>query len=77
VGLAAWRDGDELVLRVADTGRVTSELRRALTGRAPGLGLRIVLSLLAEDGGRLELRADEPGVVLEVRLPGPGPGHDR
>jgi two-component system sensor histidine kinase BaeS/two-component system sensor histidine kinase KdpD len=77
VWLTAWCDGDELVLRVADAGRVTAELRRAVAGRAPGLGLRIVRSLLAEAGGRLALRADEPGVVLEVRLPGYVPRRDR
>jgi two-component system OmpR family sensor kinase len=73
VRLTGWRDGDTLVLRVADAGHATAELRRSLAGRGTGLGLGIVRSLVAEAGGRLELCTGERGVVVEVRLPGYGP----
>lgn len=69
VFLSARLDDGELVLRVADTGSPTAALRRALAGETSGLGLSIVRSLLAEAGGRLVLRTDEPGVVLEARMP--------
>jgi signal transduction histidine kinase len=72
VRLAACLDGDVLVLQVADGGRPTSALRRALAGRTDGLGLRIVRSVVADIGGSLHLRNVPAAVVLEVRLPGYG-----
>jgi two-component system, OmpR family, sensor histidine kinase BaeS len=85
VTLAARDEGDQVVLRVADTGRgitaddlpyVFDRFWRAEKSRSrrtggSGLGLAIVRQLLAAHGGTAEA-ASEPGAgaVFTLRLPG-------
>ncbi|MET7575133.1 HAMP domain-containing sensor histidine kinase [Streptomyces sp. NPDC005492] len=84
VTLTAWRDGDDIVLTVADTGigiapddlpHVFERFWRADQSRSrrtggSGLGLSIVRDLIAAHSGTVEA-ASEPGAgsVFTVRLP--------
>jgi two-component system sensor histidine kinase BaeS len=84
VTLTAWRDGDDIVLTVADTGigiapenlsHVFERFWRADQSRSrrtggSGLGLSIVRDLAAAHSGTVEA-ASEPGAgsVFTLRLP--------
>ena len=85
IGLGAWRDGDEVVISVRDTGvgipremlpRVFDLFAQVdgTRGRAQGglgIGLMLVRSLVEMHGGRVEARSEGEGRGSEfvVRLP--------
>jgi two-component system phosphate regulon sensor histidine kinase PhoR len=84
VTLLARRDGDEIVLAVADTGmgipeaeqqalftrffRASNAVRQAVPGT--GLGLAIVSTVVDNHDGRIEVRSAEgAGTTVTIRLP--------
>ena len=84
VRLHAHREGDEVVLAVADTGmgipeneqkalftrffRASNAVRQAVPGT--GLGLAIVSTVVNNHGGRIEVRSAEgAGTTFTIRLP--------
>jgi PAS domain S-box-containing protein len=85
IRLSARRDGDEVVVRISDTGigipasqlphvfemfvQVDAEWQRVLGGL--GIGLSLVEQYVGLHGGRVEARSDGPGTGSEfiVRLP--------
>lgn len=83
VTVDADADGDEVVLRVADSGdgvpadvapRIFRAFEQADQGdtrrsRGMGLGLSVVHQLCERMGGSVRLRGDRPGACFEVRLP--------
>jgi signal transduction histidine kinase len=84
VTLLAHRDGDDVVLAVADTGmgipeaeqntlftrffRASNAVRQAVPGT--GLGLAIVSTVVENHDGRIEIRSAEgAGTTVTIRLP--------
>lgn len=86
VTLDARRDGDDIVIRVADTGVAIPEADRERVfqpfqrGAAPegepegaGLGLTVVKSFVELHGGRVEIGANrDRGTTVTLRLPADG-----
>jgi signal transduction histidine kinase len=85
ITLSAWRQGEEIVLTVADTGigipaedqaRVFQRFERGpqAAQRGAGLGLALVKNLIELHGGRVELVSQpEVGTTVTCRLPRQGP----
>jgi signal transduction histidine kinase len=77
--VSAWRDGDMVTIRVADTGpgippRAREHLFQAFQGSVraggTGLGLAIAAELVHAHGGTIELAQDGPGAIFDIKLPG-------
>lgn len=85
VTVSVAREGDEAVIRVADTGpgipveaqptifsrfvRVDSSRSRSATSKSTGLGLSIVQALTAAHNGSITLTSEPGNTVFELRLP--------
>ena len=78
VSLSAWRQGDELVLAVADNGPGVSPVQRqhlftpfyTTKKGGTGLGLPVVHKVAEAHGGRLEIGDNQPrGAVFRLVLP--------
>jgi signal transduction histidine kinase len=79
--VSAVRDGDALVLRVADNGpgipaeereRVLQRFVRLEKSRSQagsGLGLSLVAAVVRLHNGTIELGDGDPGLVVTIRLP--------
>ena len=88
VGLTARREGNEVVIRVADSGPGMTEeqVKRAVQpfargadtdGRGAGLGLSLVTRFVELHDGRLEIRsAPGRGTAVTCRLPTGAPPAD-
>ena len=66
ISVSLQPDADEWVLKVADEGQGLPETEEAPT---KGIGMRLVMSLVAQIHGDLRVHA-ERGAVFEIRLPG-------
>ena len=66
ISVSLKADADEWVLKVADQGQGLPETEEAPT---KGIGMRLVMSLVAQIHGDLRVHA-ERGAVFEIRLPG-------
>jgi signal transduction histidine kinase len=78
LGISAGLEGDELVIRVSDTGPgIPEEVRDRLfqsfvtSGKkgGTGLGLAIVKKILDEHGGSVGVESSSGGATFELRLP--------
>jgi signal transduction histidine kinase len=84
--ISAVREGQELVLRVADTGKgIPKEVEEKLfqsfvtSGKrgGTGLGLAIVKKIVDEHAGTIEVASSPGGATFTLRLPIEGPPVDR
>jgi signal transduction histidine kinase/putative methionine-R-sulfoxide reductase with GAF domain len=80
--VTASREGNELVVRVADTGRgIPKEIQQSLfqsfvtAGKrgGTGLGLAIVKKIVDEHGGKIDVDSSAEGATFTLRLPQDGP----
>jgi len=78
LGISAGMEGDELVIRVSDTGPgIPDEVKDRLfqsfvtSGKrgGTGLGLAIVKKILDEHGGSVRVESSSRGATFELRLP--------
>jgi signal transduction histidine kinase len=81
VTISAHREGETLVLRVADNGPGVPEaerervlqrfvrLEKSRTQPGSGLGLSLVAAVVRLQGGTIELGDANPGLVVTIRLP--------
>lgn len=82
LGISASVDGEELVIRVSDTGpgipkevegRLFQSFVSAGKRGGTGLGLAIVKKIVDEHGGRIEVESSERGATFTLRVPQFGP----
>jgi signal transduction histidine kinase len=83
LGIASHLEGEELVIRVSDTGPgIPKEIEGKLfqsfvtMGKegGTGLGLAIVKKIVDEHSGRVTFESSPEGATFELRLPQPAPG---
>jgi signal transduction histidine kinase len=77
--IEASNDGDEIVVKVTDTGPGIDEETAARVfdpffttkepGKGTGLGLHTVHNIITRSGGRISVSSDSSGTTFEVRLP--------
>jgi len=84
ITIRAVREGGDLVVSVADTGRgIPKEIEERLfqsfvtAGKrgGTGLGLAIVKKIVDEHGGTIHVASSEKGAKFTIRLPHEGPSH--
>ena len=79
--MSTAREGDELVLRIADNGVGVPEadrervlqrfvrLEKSRSTAGSGLGLSLVNAVVAFHNGTIELADNAPGLVVTIRIP--------